>query len=243
MNLGGLFCLSSAILFSRMDDLATLVLFPGLAVDRELYRPQRSIPYRVEPVDWIEPESRNETLAHYMRRMAASIEPRPNLFLGGVSLGAMAALQAAHYLDARGVIMIDGCFSHRQIAPMFRAVLAAGATLPDQWVRPVLTLGPLGLRMFENLNVDQERLMARMFRRHSPAQIRWSCRAILGWENTNPPGVPVHAIHGEDDEVIPLRNVRPQQVVKSGRHLISLSHPAQVNEFIGKSIAAACRCC
>jgi pimeloyl-ACP methyl ester carboxylesterase len=79
-----------------------------------------------------------------------------------------------------------------------------------------------------------------MLREHSPAQIQWSCRAILDWECcAMPPGAPVHAIHGEDDEVVPLRNVRADRVVPGGRHMISLQEPGEVNRFILEQIGAA----
>ena len=215
----------------------TLLLFPGLGADARVFAPQRDIPARIEVADWPEPLSQRESLADYSARIAAAIGPRPNLYVGGVSLGAMVALEVARPLAARGVFLIGGCRSHRQIAPLFKAVLALGGLMPPSWVRASLAVTPLALKIFENLDPDHIALMTRVLRDHSARQIRWSCRALLQWECcAMPPDVPVHAIHGEQDEVVPLRNVNPQRVVPGGHHLINLSHADAVNAFIADRI-------
>lgn len=222
-----------------MPDAPTLLLFPGLGADERIYAPQRSLPVRLEFAGWPEPESQTESLAHYSQRIADAIGPRDNVYVGGVSLGAMVALELARPLNARSAILIGGCTSGRRISPLFRSVLAMSAAMPTRFVRPTLLLSPLAFLLFERLSRERRRLMSRMLREHSPAQIRWSCRAILEWECcATPPAVPVYAIHGEDDEVVPLQNVRVDQVVPRGRHLINLQAPEQVNRFIVERIRA-----
>jgi pimeloyl-ACP methyl ester carboxylesterase len=187
----------------------------------------------LEIIEWIEPESPDETLAHYAERMATNLGQRPGDYVGGISLGSMVALEVASRINARAVFVIGGCSSHRQISPLFKAVLAAGAAMPTSAIRPSLRLAPLALRLLECLSADQATFMTRMLRAQSPEQIRWSCRAIRQWECcAMPPSVPVYSIHGEHDEVIPLQNVKPDHVVPKGRHLISLTHAQVVNRFI-----------
>jgi pimeloyl-ACP methyl ester carboxylesterase len=216
-----------------MSDAPTLLLFPGLGADARVYRPQRELPIQIEFVAWPEPESQRESLAHYAQRIASSIGTRLHLHIGGISLGAMVALEAARLLDARSVFLIGGCTSHRQITPPFRAVLRAGAAMPAKMIRPSLLLAPLAFKMFERLSPEDRKLMTAALREHSPVQTRWSCRAILEWECcAMEPDVPVHAIHGEEDEIIPVDKVQVEEVVPGGRHLINLSNAQQVNRFI-----------
>jgi pimeloyl-ACP methyl ester carboxylesterase len=228
-----------------MIDQTTLLLFPGLGVDARVFEPQRRLPFRLEFAQWIEPESADETLSHYAQRMAGAIGPRTGLYVGGISLGAMVALEAARLLDVRGVFLIGGCTSHRQISPLFRTLLATAARMPVRSIRPSLLLAPMALKLFERLGREHVSLMTRMLREHSATQTRWSCRAILQWECCAvPPQVPVHAIHGQDDEVIPLKNVQVDCAVPHGRHLINLAHADAVNRFIAERvISTECRCC
>ena len=223
-----------------MPDAPTLLLFPGLGADARTYGPQQSLPVRLEFAQWPEPESATESLAHYSQRLAEAIGPREGLYVGGVSMGAMVALEAARLLNARGVFLIGGCTSGRQISPLFRSVLQMSGAMPTRFVGPALRLSPLAFLAFERLSREHRRLMTRMLREHSPTQVQWSCRAILEWECcAAPPEAPVHAIHGQDDEVVPLQNVRADRVVPGGRHMISLQEPGEVNRFIVERIGAA----
>ena len=220
-----------------MADEPQLLLLPGLGADGRQYGPQAGLPFRVRVVEWPEPVSQSETLAEYGTRIAKSLGPHPNAWVGGISLGAMVALETARALRARGVILIGGCTSHRQIATLFKLTLAAAALLPDWIIHQSLRVTPAAMKLFEQLTPEQRDLMTRMVREHSPRQIRWSCRALSRWDCcATPVNVPIRAIHGADDEVIPLKNVHPDEVVPGGRHLISMSHPEQVNRFLTETV-------
>jgi len=211
----------------------TLLLLPGLGGDRRFFEPQQPLPILQEVIEWIEPESKRESLQHYSQRMAERIGHRTSTYVGGASLGAMVALELANQIGARGVFVIGGCRSHREISPLFRAVLSAGAAMPMRWIKPSLLLGPLALTLLEGLDRASINLMMQMLREHSPEHIRWSCRAILDWQCCgDAPGMRIWTIHGIHDEVIPARHVRADQWVPHGHHLISLSQPHAVNRFI-----------
>lgn len=221
-----------------MGETPTLLLFPGLGADPRVFAPQQKLPFPILFGQWPEPESSNETLAHYAHRVADQIGAHENLYVGGVSLGAMVALEAARLINARGVFLIGGCTSGRQISPLFRSMLATSAALPEWLVRPSLLLSPLAFRMFERLSREHRRLMNRVLREHSPDQIRWSCRAILEWECcAMPPDVPVISLHGQDDRVILLDNVQADHVLPGGRHLINLQCAQDVNRILAQEIA------
>jgi pimeloyl-ACP methyl ester carboxylesterase len=220
----------------------TLVLFPPLGGDRRAYGPQQSIPLRLEFIDWIEPESQHESFPHYAERMASRITPREKLYIGGVSLGAMAALEAASHVDASGLISIGGCTSSRQIAPLFRGVLKIGAMATQRIARWSVAAAPLALKLFEKLDRPNRQLITTMMREHSMRQTQWSCRALLEWECCkDPPTLPIHSIHGALDRVIPPANINPEKLIAGGRHMINLTHPAEVNRFVLEAIKGAVR--
>jgi pimeloyl-ACP methyl ester carboxylesterase len=220
-----------------MEGSPTLLLFPGLGADPRVFAPQQSLPFPLVLGSWPEPESPTETLVHYSHRVADQVGLRDHLYIGGVSLGAMVALEAASLLNARGVILIGGCTSGRQISPLFRSVLAASAAMPRRFLRPSLLLSPLAFLIFERLSRQHRRLMTRVLREHSPEQTRWSCRAILEWECcAMKPDVPLYSIHGQEDKVIPLQNVQVDRVVPKGRHLINLQCADEVNRVIVEQI-------
>lgn len=221
-----------------------LVLFSGLAADGRLFAPQRAgLPdVRIETPSWIEPASDDETLEAYSARMAktvvASMMPGERLFLGGASLGALVALEAARHLPAtKAVFMIGGCRNARAIAPFFRFACHLGRWAPTPMLKAILYGAPAALMMFESLSWEQMRLYATMVNDASPRQVRWSARALLPYRSRgDPQGVRVRLIHGQRDLLIPRKHVCPDYVIPRGRHLVSLSRPAEVNAILRREM-------
>jgi pimeloyl-ACP methyl ester carboxylesterase len=222
--------------FSSQDLQPRLVLFPGLAADGRLFEPQRRAFPQLEVPPWLMPQP-NERLDSYGQRMAAQITPdeRP-LLLGGVSFGAIVALEAARHLPAAGVILIGGGLSFRMITWPFRWMCHVAPAVPLLALPWLLKLFPLGLDIIEDLTDEQKALYVRMSRETPPAMIRWGAHAMTRWTFTGSLRAPIHAIHGHDDRIVhPDPRLHPR-LVRGGRHLISLSHPDVVNAFIDEKM-------
>jgi pimeloyl-ACP methyl ester carboxylesterase len=222
---------------------ARLVLFPGLGADGRLFDVQRAgLPdVQIETPQWLEPEHDDETLEAYSRRMAqliAPTQPGESLFLGGVSFGALVALEAARHLPGtRAVFMMGGCRDTRAVAPLFRFACWLAPRVPRPLFKLVLTVGPVGLVMFERLRGENLRLYTRMVRESSPRQDRWAAGALLKYRSTgDPPGVRVRLVHGQRDLIIPPKNVSPDYVIARGRHLVSLTCQTDVNRILRREM-------
>jgi pimeloyl-ACP methyl ester carboxylesterase len=59
----------------------------------------------------------------------------------------------------------------------------------------------------------------------------------LDWEPSpasSVPAPPVFQIHGRNDPVLSPRSTKADEIIPDAGHLISLTHPQQVNAFIGR---------
>jgi pimeloyl-ACP methyl ester carboxylesterase len=65
----------------------------------------------------------------------------------------------------------------------------------------------------------------------SPSFLKWGLGAIASWK-PSPVSAPVHQIHGGADRLIPVRRVKADVVVPGAGHLLSLTHPVEVNAFL-----------
>jgi len=92
--------------------------------------------------------------------------------------------------------------------------------------------------LFGSLARSHEELFWAMLGQASPSFLQWGIRAILSWKPSTV-SVPVHHIHGARDRLIPLRRVGPDRIVAGGGHLLTLTHPNEVNAFIRETIEAA----
>jgi pimeloyl-ACP methyl ester carboxylesterase len=228
---------------------ARLVLFSGLGADGRLFEPQRRdlepAGVRVETPSWIEPLTDHETIGSYAARMARTIEPlapAERLFVGGASLGAIVALEAARHLPrCEKVFMFGGCRDTRAVAPFFRFACHLAQWVPLPVLKAILYGAPAALVLFESLNWEHMRLYARMVNDASIRQVRWSAGALLGYRSVgDPPGVGVRLIHGSRDLLIPAKLVCPDYLIRRGRHLVALSRPEEVNGYLLREMGIRC---
>ena len=193
------------------------VLLPGLGVDARLFDPQRELPVAFIVPAWPQPTS-TESLEAYAERVAAEVGPCDAI--GGVSFGGMVAQTMAERVGAKVVIGIATARNGRNIPGTIRfatalAGLAKGGqldvlgTIPDRHRAHVMEL------------IRAARLDV----------VREGSRMVTTWKGAKPP-CPVRLIHGDRDVLIRSTLVKPDRVIKGGGHLINLTHPKAVNQFI-----------
>ena len=63
--------------------------------------------------------------------------------------------------------------------------------------------------------------------------IRWSLDAIQDWPGVGPIGVPMLAIHGTVDHVLPIGLAGPvDRAVVGAGHVVNVTHAAEVNATV-----------
>ena len=218
----------------QLVQLPRLALFSGLGIDHALYDRQRGLDgLRIELVPWLEVE-RGETMHSYARRLAGTIDPDGPLYLGGVSFGAMLAIEAASVLRPRGVFNIAGARSGRAVSPLVKLTCSLAPRLSDSMVRAAMGGAGLLSRMTGRPDRAEREFLLGLADRSIPWLIRWSCGAMLDWEAPPDLACPIHHIHGDRDHLIPLPNVRENVdvIVPGGGHVINVTHADVVNRFI-----------
>ncbi|MGA2068793.1 MAG: hypothetical protein ABSG86_27745 [Thermoguttaceae bacterium] len=86
--------------------------------------------------------------------------------------------------------------------------------------------------MLPGLGADERKMCVAMFRDADPHFMRWAVGAILRWRPAPLEGIPVRAIHGARDRLIPACRVEADEIVPGGGHLINLTHADAVNRFL-----------
>ncbi len=216
-----------------------LVLIPGLGTDQRLFEPQRVISARVEALGWIEPEA-GEPLDRYAARLAATIDPgEAPLYLGGVSLGGMIALEMARHLPVRGVFVIGGARTGQDLPAWLRGMRHPLSILQPWAVEAAVRVISPRVKFGDALSSDQADLLRTMLREMPGKTLKWQCLAASRWELGDPPDVPIHTIHGREDPVLRRDGYKVDEYIEGAGHLINLTHAQRVNAFIEERISHA----
>jgi pimeloyl-ACP methyl ester carboxylesterase len=217
-----------------------LILLSGAGADERMF--EKLKPYLPEMVvpKWL-PVRRGESLRNYAHRLADEIGRGRECFIGGASLGGFLAIEMLPYLNARACFLIGAVRSPAEMPFLIRLLRPAHALcriIPFQlflWLAGFLaaTFGPIlprRLREFLRLggSLDED-------------FFRWSLEAVLLWGVDGPPppsSTPVFQIQGQKDRVLPAKLTHPNEIIPRGGHVIALSHPKQVADFILRHMAA-----
>ena len=208
-----------------------LILFSGLAADDHVFRPQKAeFPQLIVP-EWPHPQT-TDTMASYCDRIADNLRMYDDAIIGGASFGGIIALHVAQCLRPRAVVLIG---SVRYPAELSWAI---------RYCRPLKRLVPLiPVRLLQFCCAPFASTLARnclplwcelaqQFRGSDPSLFKWSVARLLDWSVAPQVDCPVYHIHGDRDHVLPLRYTQPTNIVTGGGHVISLTHPSEVNDFI-----------
>ncbi len=208
------------------------VFIPGLGADSRLFEAQRkAFPNAVTP-SWLTP-LKDEPLAHYARRWAQHLKLKKGCILVGISFGGMVALEMAAWVRPKTVLLIGSCL-HPSSVPWALRFLGSFQGWPHL-AKALARLFPYGRGWFLGVNKGvQLDLLMNMFRESPDDFLTWTVNAIRGWKGFDGKFSPVWQIHGRRDRLIPFHNVKPDEVIGDGGHTIILTHPAEVNSFIGK---------
>lgn len=217
-----------------------LILLPGMGADRRLFRAQIAATENVTVPDWIEPEP-GDTLVSYAERMAQSVDPGGPCFVGGASFGGMVALEMVPHLQAKACFLIGSIRSPDELPLRARMLKPAAWLLPAWSLRAVARLAPIAVALAGRSMRPATRSALKQFADADARFVRWASLAVLRWQSpAEPVSVPVFQIHGDRDPVLPHRLTRPDVVVRGAGHLLSMTFPQAVNEFLRVHMRQVC---
>lgn len=194
---------------------------PGLAASSSIFE-KIKLPadvFETILLEWEIPLD-HETLAEYAKRMARKIT-HPNPVLIGVSFGGILVQEMATFVDARKVIIISSVKTNLEFPKRMKVAKTTKAykLIPTTLIANIESLLSLsfGTKIDQRLKLYKKFLAVRDKR-----YLDWAFDQIILWDRTIADGKVIH-IHGDDDDVFPIKNIRNCIVVKGGTHIMILT--------------------
>ncbi len=209
-----------------------IVLLPGMAADRSLFRQLKEHLGTVEVLEWVAPEKSESIQAYALRLSDRLKEIKEPLILGGVSFGGVVAQEMCAHLNPRALVLIGSLESIREVSWWLKPfVYGRGLVLmlPASWMQ-------LGLRISRpvwSLCVGREmQMLGEQFVAADPVLVGWSLREMLRWKRHSQRNTSVFRIHGAKDRIVPISRVNFDVSVNSGGHVLTVTHPRHVADFL-----------
>jgi pimeloyl-ACP methyl ester carboxylesterase len=175
----------------------------------------------------------NESLPEYAKRITLKII-HPNPVLIGVSFGGILVQEMAKFIDARKVIIISSVKTNLEFPIRMKVAKTTKAykLIPTTLLANVesLTQFSFGTKINQRLKLYEKFLRVRDKR-----YLDWAVEQVILWERTIADINVIH-IHGDADDVFPIKNITNCIVVKGGSHVMILSKYKWLNENLPKII-------
>ncbi|MGJ7033372.1 alpha/beta fold hydrolase [Niabella hirudinis] len=208
-----------------------LYCIPGFGVDERIYGNLSLDNVHLCFLNWLDPEP-GETFNAYARRMAMRIKEE-NAVLAGISFGGMLALEIAGFKSIRQVILLSSV-KYRSELPWymrFAGQLGLNHIVPIKRIQQSSIAFRIANRRLGAYTAD-EREFANTYRKTANLNyVKWSFDKIVNWRNTADFKNVVH-IHGDKDRILPVKNMRPDYIIKGGTHMMVWNRAAEISAII-----------
>ncbi len=195
---------------------------PGMAASPLIFERIQlpSAVFEIHLLEWVLPE-KEETIAHYAQRIAEKITEK-NVILVGVSFGGILVQEMKQFVAPKKVIIISSIKSNTELPRGMKIAKKTKAykLLPTKLVENIdsLTRFTFGSSILkQKLKLYEKFLSVR-----DKEYLDWSIEQIINWERIEIDPEVIH-IHGDADEVFPIKNIKKCLVVKGGTHIMILA--------------------
>ncbi|MCM4156519.1 alpha/beta hydrolase [Gramella sp. AN32] len=216
------------------EELIHVYFMPGMAAASSIFEfinlPEDQ--FKMHLLEWEIP-GREEGLVEYSKRIAVEIK-HPNAVLIGVSFGGVIVQEMAKFLDLRRVIIISSVKCHHELPPRMKFAAKTGLF---KWI-------PTGLvdyvDYFEKIAFsDFLKKRAKLYKQYISIRdkkyLDWAIKNMVTWKCEKPDEEIIH-IHGDEDVVFPIKNIKDAIIVKGGTHIMIVNRFRWFNENLPELI-------
>ncbi len=196
-----------------------LYAMPGLAASPEIFEFLKfDEKINLICLSWIIPNN-NESITNYALRMSKKIKHK-NPCIMGVSFGGILVQEISRHVNFEKIIIISSVKSNKEfpLSMLIAKKTKAYKFFPVQWVKNIeqLSLFAFGNIIKKRLNLYKKYLSVR-----NPIYLNWAIKELINWNQSNNLPNIIH-IHGEKDNILPIKNIKNVEIIKDGNHAMIL---------------------
>ena len=209
----------------------SVYLMPGMGANPRIFEfILLSDYFNVNFLSWITPQKK-ESLEHYAMRMCERVEHEKPILIG-VSFGGVLVQEMAKHIDCNKVVIISSVKSIQELPKHIKLAQVTNAhkLLPTQWVKNIETFALFVFGDGIQWRVDHYK---RYLTERDPEYLRWAIDQLVKWNQNLSPKDIIH-IHGAEDQIFPIKNIRTPFIKIDGDHAIILTKSDWFNKNLPK---------
>jgi esterase/lipase len=216
------------------QDIIHVYFMPGMAASPKIFEyiklPESQ--FKIHYLEWMIPID-NELLSDYAQRISKKIK-HENCVLIGVSFGGVLVQEISKYIKVKKLIIVSSVKSMNELPKkmLFAKVTKAYKLLPVQLVE---NMDVLAKYVFGNKITKRFELYKKYLSVNDSRYLNWAIENMVCWNQSEIIPNIIH-IHGDNDSVFPISNIKNCITVTGGTHIMILNKFKWFNENLPKLI-------
>lgn len=208
-------------------------LISGLGADRTVF--SRLDLSFCEPVflDWITPHKK-ESLRSYALRLSEKIT-EPDATIIGLSMGGMIASEIVKANPAMRAIIISSNRTAKEFPPYTRFSIKYLPLYKLTTRTTMRIIFPINCWVLGAESEADKKHLRGVIERTDLPFVKWCIWSIGRWDLTDPQPNVIH-IHGNKDNLLPYRYVKPDYTINNGGHLMIMNKANELSILLRKLI-------
>lgn len=218
------------------DEKLHIYFVPGLAANPQIFDfidlPQENVEKHF--IEWLVPESRNETIESYALRMSREIKHK-NIVLVGVSFGGVMVQEMKRILNPKKTIIISSIKNKNEMPSRMRFSQKTNAhkIFPT---KAFSNIEKYEKYAFGSMLKGRIKLYKKYLSMRDEMYLPWAIDAIVNWQQEESDAEIVH-IHGTDDFIFPIKNIKDCIEIDGGTHIMVLTKAKIISDILQEVIA------
>ncbi|UKM64703.1 alpha/beta hydrolase [Flavobacteriaceae bacterium GSB9] len=216
------------------QELIHVYFMPGMAASPKIFEYIKLPEYqfKIHLLEWLLPYE-NESISDYALRLSKKIKHR-NVVMVGVSFGGVLVQEMDKYIHAQKLIIISSVKSVDELPARMLLAKATGAykIVPTQLASKidVLEKYPFGKTIEKRIKLYKKYLSV-----NDDQYLSWAIKNMVCWNQKEYRKDLVH-IHGDNDSVFPIKNIKKCIAIKGGTHIMIINKYKWFNENLPRII-------
>lgn len=210
---------------------------PGLAASTRIFEyiklPEEL--FEIHLIPWLIPETKKEDLADYAKRMCENIT-ESNFVLVGVSFGGIVVQEMCKHCKPIKTVIISSVKHHSE----FPLRLKIAKTTKAYKLTPIKVLSNID-SFIKYMHSDFIKKRAELYKKYLSMRddkyLPWAIHNVLHWKQDSNFENTIH-IHGNKDNVFPIKNIKNCIVVDGGTHAMIIYKAKQINRILTDTLSA-----
>ncbi len=218
-----------------MDNKTHIYFMPGLAAGPKIFEYIR-LPkdqYELHFLEWLLPETPNETLENYCKRLSKNITHKDPVLIG-VSFGGMIVQELGKIISTQKIVVISSIKNNNEKPRyfVFMQKTKLYKLFPSGRISKMNGFPTFGLSksLKRKLHLYNKYLGVR-----DKKYLDWAVYHVLHWRTKKNFKNLIH-IHGSDDEIFPIKYIKNSIIIEGGTHAMIITKAKKISNTLEELI-------